>query len=129
MSSVQGTVGRNWRSQAEPRGHIVVAPAAPDGDLFFEEGARVFPEFLTKPLADYKVDGGKFHIAGMAGRDQAASGTVSGARLSSTVRGGAGAAPSNRDVGDGWRGAAVRPIRGSPAGMPGPVVGPVPIAV
>jgi hypothetical protein len=49
--------------QAEQRGYIVIAPAAPDGDLFFEEGARVFPEFLTKILADYKILDGKFHVA------------------------------------------------------------------
>ncbi len=66
MSIVQGTVDRNWRAQAERRGYVVVVPAAPDGDLFFEEGARVFPEFITKLLADFKVDGGKVHIAGMS---------------------------------------------------------------
>ena len=66
MPIVQGTVENNWRVQAERRGYIVVAPAAPDGDLFFEEGARVFPEFITRLLADFKVDGGKFHIAGMS---------------------------------------------------------------
>jgi poly(3-hydroxybutyrate) depolymerase len=66
MSIVQGTVDRNWRGQAERRGYIVVVPAAPDGDLFFEEGARVFPEFITKLMADFKVDGGKFNIAGMS---------------------------------------------------------------
>jgi poly(3-hydroxybutyrate) depolymerase len=66
MSIVQSTVERNWRAQAERRGYIVVVPAAPDGELFFEEGARVFPEFITRLLADFKVDGGKFHIAGMS---------------------------------------------------------------
>ncbi len=66
MSMVKSTVERNWRDQAERRGYIVVVPAAPDGDLFFEEGARVFPEFITKLLMDFKVDGGKFHIAGMS---------------------------------------------------------------
>jgi poly(3-hydroxybutyrate) depolymerase len=66
MSIVQGTVERNWRAQAEQRGYIVVVPAAPDGDLFFEEGARVFPKFITDLLTDFKVDGGKFHIAGMS---------------------------------------------------------------
>jgi poly(3-hydroxybutyrate) depolymerase len=66
MSIVQATVDRNWRVQAEQRGYIVVVPAAPDGDLFFEEGARVFPKFITGLLADFKVDGGKFHIAGMS---------------------------------------------------------------
>jgi predicted esterase len=42
----------------------VVAPAAPDNQLFFEDGARIFPEFLKMILADYKIQDGKFHIAG-----------------------------------------------------------------
>ena len=41
-----------------------MAPAAPDGELFFEDGARIFPEFLKMILADYKIQDGKFHIAG-----------------------------------------------------------------
>ena len=55
---------RNFRAEAEKRGYIVVAPAAPDGQLFFESGARIFPEFLKVILADYKIQDGKFHIAG-----------------------------------------------------------------
>ena len=66
MSVVEGTLSRNWREQAEKRGYLVIAPAAPDGELFFEGGARVFPEFLTKILADYKIQDGKFHVAGMS---------------------------------------------------------------
>jgi predicted esterase len=57
-------LSRNLRAEAEKRGYIVVAPAAPDGELFFESGARIFPEFLKAILADYKIEGGKFHIAG-----------------------------------------------------------------
>src|SRR5947209_19667309 len=37
MSMVEGTVARNWREQAESLGYIVIVPAAPNGDLFFEE--------------------------------------------------------------------------------------------
>jgi poly(3-hydroxybutyrate) depolymerase len=66
MRIVEGTVERNWRYQAEHGGYIVVVPAAPNGDLFFEEGARVFPKFITDLLGDFKVDGGKFHIAGVS---------------------------------------------------------------
>jgi pimeloyl-ACP methyl ester carboxylesterase len=44
----------------------VVVPAASGGELFFEEGARVFPEFIVKLLEDFKAEGGKFHIAGMS---------------------------------------------------------------
>jgi len=64
MTTVDGTLMRNFRAEAEKRGYIVVAPAAPNGDLFFEEGARIFPEFLKMILAEYKIEGGKFHIAG-----------------------------------------------------------------
>jgi predicted esterase len=64
MNTVDGILMRNFRAEAEKRGYIVVAPAAPDGELFFESGARVIPEFLKMVLADYKIEGGKFHIAG-----------------------------------------------------------------
>jgi poly(3-hydroxybutyrate) depolymerase len=64
MNTVDGILSRNFRTEAEKRGYIVVAPAAPDGDLFFEDGARIFPDFLKIILADYKIQGGKFHIAG-----------------------------------------------------------------
>jgi len=64
MNSVDRTLMRNFRGEAEKRGYIVVAPAAPDGQLFFQGGARMIPEFLTMVLADYKIRDGRFHIAG-----------------------------------------------------------------
>jgi poly(3-hydroxybutyrate) depolymerase len=64
MNTVDGVLSRNFRAEAEKRGYIVVAPAAPDGQLFFENGARIFPEFLKMILADYKIQDGRFHIAG-----------------------------------------------------------------
>ena len=64
MNTVDSILDRYFRAQAEQRGYIVVAPAAPDGDLFFEEGDRIFPEFLKMIEADYKIQDGKFHIAG-----------------------------------------------------------------
>jgi poly(3-hydroxybutyrate) depolymerase len=64
MNTVDGVLSRNLQDEAEKRGYIVIAPAAPDGDLFFQDGARIFPEFLDKMLADYKIRDGKFHIAG-----------------------------------------------------------------
>jgi predicted peptidase len=64
MNTVDGVLSRNFRAEAEKRGYIVVAPAAPDDQLFFEEGARIFPEFLKLILADYKIQDNKFHIAG-----------------------------------------------------------------
>src|SRR3984957_2159655 len=64
MNTVDGVLSRNFRAEAEKRGYIVVAPAAPDDQLFFEAGARIFPEFLKMILADYKIQDNKFHIAG-----------------------------------------------------------------
>ena len=63
MNTVDGILARNFRAEAERRGYIVIAPAAP-GEVFFEGGARIFPEFLTIVLADYRIEGGRFHVAG-----------------------------------------------------------------
>jgi poly(3-hydroxybutyrate) depolymerase len=63
---VEGTLERNWQLLGERLGYIVIIPEAPDGQLFLEGGAKVFPEFLVKLLADYKVLDGKFHIAGVS---------------------------------------------------------------
>ena len=56
------TVEADWRKEAERRGYIVVAPASPNGELFFEGADRIFPSFLDQMLKDYKV--GKVHVAG-----------------------------------------------------------------
>ncbi len=64
MNTVDSVLNRNLRAEAEKRGYIVIAPAAPDGELFFEEGARIFPQFLKMILEDYKIKDNKFHIAG-----------------------------------------------------------------
>jgi poly(3-hydroxybutyrate) depolymerase len=63
MTSVDRMLDRNW-AQAEQRGYIVVSPAAPGGQLFFQGGNRVFPAFLDQILRDYPPQGGKLHIAG-----------------------------------------------------------------
>jgi len=64
MNTVDNILKRNFRAEAEKRGYIVVAPAAPDDDLFFDDGDRIFPEFLKMILTDYKIQDNKFHIAG-----------------------------------------------------------------
>jgi poly(3-hydroxybutyrate) depolymerase len=64
MNTVDSVVNRYFRAEAEKRGYIVIAPAAPDDRLFFEDGARIFPEFLTMILKDYMIQDNKFHIAG-----------------------------------------------------------------
>jgi poly(3-hydroxybutyrate) depolymerase len=64
MDTVDRTLNRNFRAEAEKRGYIVIAPAAPEDQLFFEGGERIFPEFLKMILADYRIQNNKFHIAG-----------------------------------------------------------------
>jgi predicted peptidase len=64
MNTVDQILMRNFKAEAEKRGYIVIAPAASNDDLFFEDGDRIFPAFLKMMLADYKIEGGKFHIAG-----------------------------------------------------------------
>jgi pimeloyl-ACP methyl ester carboxylesterase len=64
MNTIEGTLSRNFQSEAEKQGYIVVGPAAPDGDLFFYDGDRIFPEFLDNILAAYKIEHRKFHVAG-----------------------------------------------------------------
>jgi predicted peptidase len=66
MDMVNVTLNQNWAGEAQQRGYIVVIPAAPGGRLFFEEGARVFPQFLDQLLGEYKIRDNKFHIAGMS---------------------------------------------------------------
>ena len=64
MNTVDGVLSRNLRAEAEKRGYIVVAPAAPEGQLFFEDGARIIPGFLKTILAEYKIQDNRFHVAG-----------------------------------------------------------------
>jgi hypothetical protein len=47
-----GALRRYWVPEAERRGYIVVSPAAPTDQLFFESSDRVFPEFLDMILRD-----------------------------------------------------------------------------
>src|SRR2546429_677474 len=64
MNTVDSVLNRNLRAEAEKRGYIVIAPAAPEGRLFFEDGARIIPGFLKTILAEYKIQDNRFHIAG-----------------------------------------------------------------
>lgn len=64
MDTVDRILDRNFRAEAEKRGYIVFAPAAPEGEYFFDTADRVFPAFLQMLLSDYKIRNGKFHIAG-----------------------------------------------------------------
>lgn len=55
-----------FQDQAEKRGYIVVMPAAPGGQLFFQGGERIIPAFLRRILAVYRIKGGKFRAAGLS---------------------------------------------------------------
>src|SRR6185436_12564835 len=46
--------------------YIVAVLSAPGAGLFFQGGGRVSPAFLDQLLKDYKIRGGKFHIAGIS---------------------------------------------------------------
>jgi poly(3-hydroxybutyrate) depolymerase len=64
LAMAENTVNVDWRDEAEKRSYIVISPATPNGELFFEGADRVFPEFLDALLRDYKVANAKLHVAG-----------------------------------------------------------------
>ena len=66
MPMVDGMIARNLKLQADKHGYIVAVLSAPAAGRFYEGGAVVFPAFLDKLLTDYKIRGGKFHIAGIS---------------------------------------------------------------
>ena len=66
MPMVDGVIARNWKLEADKRGYIVAVLSAPAAGLFYQGGARAFPAFLEQLLKDYKILGGKFHIAGIS---------------------------------------------------------------
>src|SRR5262249_81391 len=64
LEGVNNMLERNWHEADNPA-YIVVRPAAPSNNLFFERGGdRIFPDFLDQMLRQYKIEGGKFHVAG-----------------------------------------------------------------
>lgn len=64
LRMAKSTIETDWRAEAEKRGYIVISPGTPDGSLFFQNADRVFPGFLDAIRKQYKVAGGKLHIAG-----------------------------------------------------------------
>ena len=55
-----------WQQAAQERGWIVISPIAPDGVLFFQGSEALMPEFLDAMLAQYQVENGRFHLAGVS---------------------------------------------------------------
>jgi poly(3-hydroxybutyrate) depolymerase len=64
LEMAERTLSVDWRQEAERRRYIVISPGTPDGALFFQGADRVFPAFLDQILRDYRVRGGKLHVAG-----------------------------------------------------------------
>lgn len=55
---------RFWGIGAEKKGFVVISPAAPKGKPYYKTGAALIPGFLAAIEKIYKVQGGRFHIAG-----------------------------------------------------------------
>jgi poly(3-hydroxybutyrate) depolymerase len=66
MDMVMVGIDYNYRAEAERRGYIVIEPAAPGGLSFVRGGDRIFPAFIEKLLADYKVQDKKFNAIGQS---------------------------------------------------------------
>ena len=64
LRGTERTLQADWQAEGERRGYILIAPGTPNGDVFFASADRVFPEFLDAILRDYRIEGGKLHIAG-----------------------------------------------------------------
>ena len=62
---VQNALESYW-GQGKLRGYIVVNPVAPDGVLFFDGSEEKIPVLLDEVARNYKIEGGRFHIAGIS---------------------------------------------------------------
>ena len=61
---VEAGLSRYWGRQAAERGWLVVSPVAPKRVMFFVGSERYVPELLDHIRAHFKVEGGRFHLAG-----------------------------------------------------------------
>lgn len=64
LGIVERSTESDWRAHAEERGIVVISPAAPNGELFFAGGDRIFPAFIEHILATYPAEGDKLHVVG-----------------------------------------------------------------
>jgi poly(3-hydroxybutyrate) depolymerase len=64
LATAQYTMQANWQAEAEKRGYVIIMPVAPNGQLFFEGGERIFPDFLDRMKSEHRLSGGKLHVAG-----------------------------------------------------------------
>jgi poly(3-hydroxybutyrate) depolymerase len=64
LTGAESTLKTDWQVEGEKRGYVLIAPGSPNGDVFFASADRVFPDFLDAILKEYRVEGGKLHVAG-----------------------------------------------------------------
>jgi predicted esterase len=55
-----------WQQEGQARNWIVISPIAPDGVLFFQGSDVLIPEFLDRISEMYRVENGRFHLAGIS---------------------------------------------------------------
>ncbi len=55
-----------WEAEGTSRGFIVVSPAVPGTDLFFQGSEKYLPELMAYISQTYGVAGGKFDLAGVS---------------------------------------------------------------
>lgn len=55
-----------WTSEALKRGWVVLSPAAPEAQLFFQGSEIFMPEFLTQTAARYRPEKGKYYLGGVS---------------------------------------------------------------
>ena len=110
LQMAERTITVDWLQEAERRRYIVISPGTPDGSLFFERADRVFPAFLDQILKDYRVRGGKLHVAGHSNGGLSAFHVAAlYPRYFATLTG----YPGLLDAGDLPRAAAIKPLASS----------------
>ena len=72
MLMVRVGIDYHYQAEAERRGYLVIEPAAPEGVGFVRGGDKIFPAFIEKILADYKIESGKFNASGQSNGGRAA---------------------------------------------------------
>ena len=107
LEMAERTLNVDWRQEAERRRYIVISPGTPDGALFFQGADRVFPAFLDQILKDYRIRGGKLHVAGHSNGGLSAFHVAAlYPRYFATLTG----YPGLLDAGDVSRAAAIKPL-------------------
>lgn len=66
IGQATATIRDVYQAEALARGWVVVSPAAPDGELFFQGSERLFPTFLDFVETWVEPEGGRIHLSGVS---------------------------------------------------------------